>query len=342
MSFLSPRISLKQLVIYCRRWSTALIAGIDIRTHAARDADLARGQAAKRVMGSINQAVRRGESMTEALRATGGYFPLVFREMVEVGEKSGHLGEVFRQLAEHYDQQLERRRMFYGAIAWPMFQLTLAVCVIGLLIWICGGIIKVDILGFGLVGDAGLLKYVCFIATIALAIFLLIRGIRRGMMWTLPVQRFAMRLPMLGTALQSLAIARVAWTLHVTMNAGMEVRRSVRLSMRSAGNAYYADRADAIDKKIAQGCSLDEAFRAGQCFPHDFLDFIQVGEHSGTLVETLARCSKEYQDQARRAMTTLTAIAGYAVWLVVAGIIVSLIFRLAFFYIGVLNDAAKM
>ena len=55
--------------------------------------------------------------------------------MAEVGEHSGHQGEVFAQLSEHYENQVHLRRNFLAAIAWPMLQLAIALAVVGLLIW---------------------------------------------------------------------------------------------------------------------------------------------------------------------------------------------------------------
>ena len=65
-----------------------------------------------------------------------------------------------------------------------------------------------------------------------------------------------------------------------------------------------------------------------------------MGERAGRLPESMAILSQQYQEQARRSMVTLTVLAGFAVWALVAVIIIAMIFRLAFFYIGILNDAA--
>ena len=54
----------------------------------------------------------------------------------------------------------------------------------------------------------------------------------------------------------------------------------------------------------------------------------------------MAHVANVYQDQARAALNVLATVGGFAVWVVVAAIIIFLIFRLAMFYIGVLNIAA--
>jgi type IV pilus assembly protein PilC len=264
--------------------------------------------------------------------------------MAEVGDRSGHLGEVFAQLAEHYENQVRLRRNFMAAIAWPMFQLTVAVGVVGLLIWIMGFIsemagTKVDILGFGLVGNHGLAVYAALVAAVVLLVMIFYRAASRGVLWIRPVRRALLLVPGLGPALRTLALARLSWSMHVTMNAGMELRKGLRLSLRSTRNIRYTDCIEPIDAEIAAGNSIYAAFCRAGCFPRDFLDVLQVGEESGKLVDSLALASRQYQDQARSALATLTTLAGFAVWMLVAAIIIVLIFRLFSFYIGTINEA---
>ena len=233
---------MKSLAALCHRLATALTAGIDARTVWAREAEHARGHAARQHLAAVSRAVNQGQSVAEAFSATGDFFPPLVREMVDVGEQTGHLGEVFGRLAEHYQAQVQLRRTFLSAITWPMFQLVAALAVIGLLIWMMGIIgringVPIDMLGLGLVGNRGLAIYLAIVGGAGLLLAAAIRAASRGALWIAPVQRAILRVPVLGPALQTTALARLAWSLNLTMNAGMEVRRSLRLSLRSTRNA---------------------------------------------------------------------------------------------------------
>ena len=340
----TPRMRAKPLAGLCRRLAMALLAGVDARTILAREAQQARGFATRQHLAALSLAANRGESLADSLTAAGDFFPALLCEMVAVGEQSGHLGEIFAQLADHYEHQVQLRRNFMGAIAWPMFQLGIALAVVGLLIWVTGFIgnltgTTIDILGFGLVGDRGLAIYLTMVAVAGTVIWLAIRAASRGLVWTRPIQRGVLALPVLGPALQTLCLARLAWSMYQTMNAGMELRRSLRLSLRSTGNARYTDQIGPIDAEIGRGNTIYEAFHGAGGFPADFLDALDVGERSGKLVESMARLSEQYQAQARAALATLTAVAGFGVWAVVAGLIIVLIFRLFGFYLGAINQA---
>ena len=345
---IGARVRQKELAELSRRMATSMEAGIDARTAWSREAEGRSSPALRRRVWEVYDAVAAGRSVTDGLSRTGDYFPVMFREMVEVGERSGKLAEVFRQLAEHYDHQLTLKRAFLASIAWPCIQLVAAIAVIGLLIWILGmlptgeGGKPIDILGFGLIGTPGLIIYMLLIGTIAAGLYAVYLAIQRGLVWTRPLQRAAMRVPGIGGCLQTLALSRLAWSLHVTMETGMDLRHSLALSLGSTHNARYTDYSDQVVTQVVRGREIHEAFSETGVFPRDFLDTLEVGERSGRLPESMALLSQQYQDQARRALATLTILAGFAVWGLVALLIIAMIFRIAFFYIGVINDAVNM
>jgi type IV pilus assembly protein PilC len=329
--FFSPRYSTRETAQLCQRLSIAIDAGIEVRKIWANEANRAHGFS-KRHFQTISEAVSNGHTMAQAMNATGDYFPVLMRELTAVGEETGKLDAVYKQLADHFERRLQMRRTFLGAIAWPMFQLAAAICVIGLLIWILGVISDrpMDMIGFGLTGTRGLAIYCTFIACVAIGVWLVIRAIGRGLAWTHTIQHIVLRIPKIGQVVETLCLARFVWTFYITLESGMEIRRAIQLSLKSTNHAYYTDRMTEIDKAIAQGNSLHESFSDARCFPREFLDALAVGEQSGRLSQAMETQSRQYQDQARIATTVLTTIAGFAVWMIIAALIITMIFRIFF------------
>ncbi len=343
----SPRISTRHLAELCQRVATALHAGVDVRTVWRNEARRSQRIAARAKFRAISEAIERGADIREALDATGDYFPELFREIAHVGSQTGHLDEAFAQLGENYEFQLALRRGFLTSIAWPLIELGLAVLIIGFLIWVLGviGSIRgttIDILGFGLVGTPGLVKYCTFLAVVAGAVFFLWQAIRRGLAWTRPVQRFLIRLPGLGTAIESLALGRLSWALHLTLNAGMDARRAVALAVKASRNARYTDQMRSIDSWIAQGGSLYEAFDQAMVFPQQFMDVLAVGEQTGMVVESMKKLADQYREKSQAAMKVLAVVGFFLTFALIAAIMIALIFRIFSFYLGTINDAMQM
>jgi type IV pilus assembly protein PilC len=292
--------------------------------------------------------VGRGDSLSSALLGSGHLFPPLFLEMVEVGEQTGTLGRVFRRLSDHYRHQQQLQRSFLSAIAWPMLELGAALFVIGIMIGVLGIVAQrnngqpIDVLGFGLVGARGLVIYINFLIAVGLCVTGLVVAVRRGVLWTRPLQRAVYRLPGLGPSLEKLALARLTWALHLLMNVDMDLRRVVPLVLRSTGSDYYIRHTDQVVADVAAGEPIHMAFSRSGAFPSDFIDALQVAEESGAIVESTGRLSQRYQEEAELALQTLTKLAGFAVWAIVAGLITLMIFRLAGFYLNTINNALKM
>jgi type II secretory pathway component PulF len=159
------------------------------------------------------------------------------------------------------------------------------------------------------------------------------------LVWTQPIQRAVLRLPFLGSVVETVCLARLAWTLHLTFNAGMDVRRALRISLESARNARYTDQIPEMESSIRRGTSLFETFAAAGDYPPEFLDTLRVGEQTGKVVESMEHLSRQYRDRAAVALGTLTMLAGFAVWAMVAVVIIILIFRIFSFYLGTIQDA---
>lgn len=345
----SSRIGQKELAQLCRRLATGLEAGLDVRRVWARETSGRMTPALRRAMEDVSAAVGRGETLTDALAETGSFFPGLFLELTAVGEQTGKLAEVLKRLAEHYEHQLKLRRAFLSAIAWPMLQLGAAICVIGALIYLMGALElktedgkQIDLLGFGLVGASGVAIYFVVIFALSAAIAVTVQAIRRGMVWTRPVQHLLLHLPVLGRQLQTLSLAQLAWTMHLTFEAGMDLLPALPLCLRSTRNARYTDHIGDVLAAVRSGQEISEAFTETRAFPRDFLDALEVGERSGRLPETMAILSDQYQDQAQRTLAALTVLAGFGVWVIVAMIIIFMIFRLAMFYIGMIGDLSTV
>jgi type IV pilus assembly protein PilC len=339
-AFFSPRIRKKELAQLCRRLGTSLAAGLDLRKIWEREAKSSGRAAVLRRARVIRDAVAGGESMADGIDQCGDFFPSLFRQLARVGDETGSGAEVFRQLADHYDEELKRRRIFLAACTWPAIQLMATICIIGALIWVLGmiGDGKTDVVGFGLTGTSGLMTYLAVVCGLGMIVLLVVRAFQRGVMWIRPVQRLVLTLPTIGAALQTLALSRLAWVMHLTMNTGMDVRRAMRLSLEGTNQARYIDDIPLIDRWIEQGGSIYEAFVEAGGYPAEFLDALQVGEESGRLVAAMENLSKQYQDRARTALAVLMTVAGFLVWAIVAVIIIYFIFRLFFFYLGVLTS----
>ena len=331
-------IGVKTLARFCDRVGTSLEAGVDVRRVLSVEAGRAQGRL-KTELSAVNDDIAAGYELADAFDRRGAYFPVLVRRMLKVGEASGRVDAIFKQLASHYEEIHTLRSNFLAAIAWPAIQFLLAVLTLTLLIWIQGWL-GTDILGLGLMGGAGAVKFLLFVGLLVGGVIFVSMGVLQG--WFGPgVMYLAMQVPKVGRVLSDSALSRFSWTLAVALDAGMDARGSMQLALQSTNNQYFMADARAIDAEIEQGREFHVSLERSAAFPREFLEGLETAELAGTHSESMHTLAKEYQIRARAGLRTLVGIAIGVVWITIAGTIIYFIFRLAMFYLNTINSALE-
>lgn len=345
MISIAPRASARQLTNWCQRLGTMLQSGMDIRQSLTMLAEHQRGVAGN-MLRELRDGASQGESITDSLRRCGEYFPPLFRQMVSIGESTGGLAEVLLRMSTYYQQIVQLRGTYLAGILWPAIQFGLALIVVGILIWIAGPLSQlagepIDFLGFGAVGTRGLFFYLGLLATIAGSIVTIWFVATRQRNLASLLAGLAIRLPVIGNVMRTMAVARISWALALTGNTSMSAREMMSVALASTGNPYYTSHRRQVDDLIRQGSDMHEALAETQLFPGDFLGHLRAAEQAGQVPETMERLSKQYERQAQDAWGSLTVFAGVITWVLVAAVIIAIIVRLASFYAGIILNLTQ-
>lgn len=340
---LAGRITHQSLSTLCERVGVSFEVGLDPHRVFDREAEN-HGNHYGRRMKSVADHVRKGGSLADAVKAQGNYFPDHFAQMIEAGERTGRLDRVLERLADYYQQMADFRKVFYSSILWPVVQMVIAILVIGLMIYLPSVIVpsdseaQTDLLGFGLVGMRGLIKYAMIIAACCFvgAVFVFIGN--RGYLAFLP-DWFA-RIPKFGGVVRIFAEARFVQTLSLAIDSGIDAWSAVDMAFQSAGTPQYRSKAEAAKNAILQGRDMHRVLRETHLFQKDTLEAVELGEASGRLPETLDKHFKLLRSQVKSSMATLTYLASAVIWAVIAAVLILIIFRVFSLYINNLGEAA--
>lgn len=332
------------LARFCRNLATLLESGVTVLKALSVAAKKSADPRFERVVGDVLTDVKRGKDVTAALAARGRAFPRLTLDLVKVAEQTGTLPETLRALADHYENLVRLRKNFLSQIAYPMFQLGLAVLIIGGVIWLLGVLGDgggFDITGLGLVGSRGAVIWFGGCAAVACGSASVYWLAKRTLTGARLFDPLLLAVPVLGGALRKFAVARFSWAFALTQNAGMEIRGSLQSALNATGNGAFAGAYDETWARVSAGEELTDALWATDLFPADYLEIFEVAEASGSVPETLERIGPELEADARRAVAALAAALGWVVWAVVAGFIIWIIFSIALQYVGMISDAAN-
>jgi type II secretory pathway component PulF len=339
----SRQMNLTTAIKFCHRLGTGLKAGADLLK--LLDSEANHGSSSHRqAMLELARGANDGQSLS-AIMAREKYFPRLMAAMVRVGEETGKLEHTLLTLSEHYRHQLATRRWFISSITWPALQLVAGIGVISLLIYLlgvltpAGGGQMTDVLGFGLRGGSGVLWFWFYIAMFFGIVAAMVWAFMRNIAGVQNLIPLFYKIPVIGPAIQTITISKFCWTLSLSLGSGLDPIRSVALSLDSTDSDYYRSAASDAEDAVRSGSTLAGALQATSLFPDDFIQRIEIAEHSGTDAESIDFLTKEYDERAKRAIKVIAGIATVLIRIAVMGVLIFLIFRLASSYLGALNSA---
>jgi type II secretory pathway component PulF len=337
----SKQLPLATLVNLCHILRHNLDAGLTLRDVFRQQAT--RGSAPMRpVARRIQTALEAGDSLEAALEQEKDRFPPLFLAMAGVGEQSGHLPEIFKEIGKYYSLQQRLRRQIISQSFLPVIQFLFAILIIAFVIFILGLIgatnnqKPMSIMGFR--GTTGALHFLTLsLGSIVLAVVVYL-VVLRSVKHRAPVDFVLLWIPSVGPCLEALAVSRLALAMHLTLDSGLPITDALRLSLKATGNAAFEAQIPTVLEALKAGDTLTEALsRCRRVLPQDFLMMIATAEEGGRVPEMMQHQANYYHEEAGRRLQTLARMFTGLVWLIYAGFTIAAIFSIAQVYFGALQ-----
>lgn len=343
----SSKVAIPALVQWCR----ALRHGVDIGLAPGK---IFRQQAksgplkARDLAKTLSERLQNGESLEEALKPDQKRFPLLFVELITIGEKTGRLTETFEVLEEYFETVVTSRKQFFQALIWPILMYISSIFIIAAMLLILGLIAPADgkgfdVLGLGLLGPKGAMVFLTVAGMFTSAVVFTFFYVRENDTIRAKFESTALNIPGLASCFRAFALQRFSLGMQMTSEAGMKADKALHLSFRATANEAYRKHADRAAKSARGGEEITPTLAecGTKLFPEEYIDAVQVGEVTGRLPDVMRRQAIQYRDEAARQLKVLTMIAGGLVYGMVGLMIIVVIIRIVMSIGGVYQDAMK-
>lgn len=345
MIFSSSKCPLSALVEWCRTLHHSVGAGLEL-VRIFKMLGKSGPRALRPLAQELETKLRAGSSLEDALEPHRDVFPPLFVELVSVGEQTGRLEDTFRELEHYYESSLSVQRNFRSQMVYPVMQYLAAVFILSGLIFILGILgesgkaITQDPLGIGLTGTIGALIFLTVGIGIFVAILLLLKFASNNVQWRARLEGMALVVPGWGPALLSFALQRFSVALRMCTEAGLRAEKTLHYCFRATCNSSFMSCEDRAVEVVNRGRELTEAILASRApFPEDFREMIRMGEETGNMSEVMERLAIRYREESERRLKNAAQITSYAIYGMVALLIIIAIFKLASIYLGALGGA---
>jgi type II secretory pathway component PulF len=321
----------KDITAFTRQMSALLAASIPIPQALEGLGEEEENVALRDLILKLSQSVRKGSSLSAAMSEHPRAFNNLFVSMVKVGEEAGALPMVMDDLANLLEHEEEVRSEVMSAVAYPIFVLGFGiVTVIILLVFVLPqlfGMLKemaktLPLPTVILLAVSSWMNRYWYLLVIAIvAGFFGARAVQRNPKGALLIDRFKLRIPILGQVFMSSALSRFARTLGTLTKSGVSLLPALKIVEATIGNLALSHFIAQVSEETRGGDSLAGPLRKLKVFPKTVIQMIAVGEESGKLPEMLLKVA-EIQERDTRAKTrTLVSLLAPALIMIIGAVV---------------------
>ncbi|ELW1714666.1 type II secretion system F family protein [Vibrio cholerae] len=303
---LTHRVKSKDITILTRQLATMLTTGVPIVQALKLVGDNHRKSEMKSILAQITKSVEAGTPLSKAMRTASAHFDTLYVDLVETGEMSGNLPEVFERLATYREKSEQLRAKVIKALIYPSMVVLVALGVSYLMLTMVIPEFESMFKGFGaelpwftqqvlkLSHWVQAYSLWAFIA-IAAAIFGLKALRKNSFQIRLKTSRLGLKFPIIGNVLAKASIAKFSRTLATSFAAGIPILASLKTTAKTSGNVHFETAINEVYRDTAAGMPMYIAMRNTDAFPEMVLQMVMIGEESGQLDDMLNKVATIYE-----------------------------------------------
>ena len=273
----------------------------------------------KELMTDVRDTVAGGESFANAIRKHPKYFDDLFCELIAAGEQSGALETMLDRVATYKEKSESLKKKIKKAMTYPIAVLVIAAIVTVVLLVKVVPQFATTFAGFGAELPAFTLFVLGLSETMQANWWKMLIGIgligiafkeakARSKAFADGVDKFILKIPVLGAIQEQSAIARFARTLSTTFAAGVPLVDALDSVAGAAGNAVFRDASKQVKEDVTSGIALNVAMRQTDTFPSLAIQMTAIGEESGALDDMLDKVANFYEEAVDNLVDQLTAL----------------------------------
>lgn len=312
-----PKVRLDDLILFCRQMYTLISSGVPLVRAIRGLVDTARNQTLGAALSKVVEDLESGMELSGAFSRHSRVFPPLLCRMVQVGEVTGKLDEVFLQLAGYFEREKETINRVKAALRYPTFVLiAIAIAITIISLFVIPAFEKV-FSSFGaqlplptriLMAVSSFMQHYWFV--LLGLILLIIVAIQRALktekgrfFW----DRYKLKLPLVGDIILRSTLARFSRGFNMSYTAGIPLSQALGFTARAVDNLFIGAKIEKIRNGIERGDTLTRSATQSGMFTPLVLQMLAVGEESGSVDTMLEDVAEFYEREVEYDLKNLSS-----------------------------------
>jgi len=309
--------TLDDLTLFSRQMYTLLKAGVPIVRSITGLADTTRNQVLQNTLYAIRGEIEGGHELSTAFAQHPDIFSHLFISMVQVGENTGNLDEVFLQISGYLEREKNTKAQIKAAMRYPTFVIiAIAIAMFIINMWVIPTFAKV-FAGFGaelplptriLLGISEFtVNYWYFLVGSIIITFFAFKHYIKTEKGHWQWDRFITRIPVIGSIVLRATLSRFARSFSMSLKAGVPLVTGLTLVSRAVDNVFIGGHIADMRNGVERGDTLTRTAAATEMFTPLIIQMLAVCEETGNVVDMLKEVADFYDREVDYDVKNLTS-----------------------------------
>ncbi|WP_439850551.1 type II secretion system F family protein [Pseudomonas syringae] len=307
------------IAFFSRQMATMMKAGVPLLQSFDIISEGAENPNMRALVNSLKQEVSAGNSFATALRQKPEYFDDLFCNLVDAGEQAGALESLLDRVASYKEKTEKLKAKIKKAMTYPAAVVVVAIIVSGILLIKVVPQFQAVFAGFGaelpgftlmVIGLSEVVQkwWLAIIFAFFAGVFLFKRAYKKSQKFRDSLDRFLLKVPIIGPLIFKSSVARYARTLATTFAAGVPLVEALDSVAGATGNVVFRNAVNKVKQDVSTGMQLNFSMRATGVFPSLAIQMTAIGEESGALDSMLDKVATYYEDEVDNMVDSLTSL----------------------------------
>jgi len=307
------------IAFFSRQMATMMKAGVPLLQSFDIISEGSENPNMRTLVNSLKQEVSAGNSFATALRQKPEYFDDLFCNLVDAGEQAGALESLLDRVATYKEKTEKLKAKIKKAMTYPIAVLVVAVIVSGILLLKVVPQFQTVFASFGAQLPAFTLMviwlsevlqrwWLIVLGLLVASLFMFKRTYKQSQKFRDGIDRFLLKIPVIGPLIFKSSVARYARTLATTFAAGVPLVEALDSVAGATGNVVFKNAVNKIRQDVSTGMQLNFSMRATGVFPSLAIQMTAIGEESGALDTMLDKVATYYEDEVDNMVDSLTSL----------------------------------
>lgn len=307
------------IAVFARQMATMMKAGVPLVQAFDIVSDGLDNPNLRKLVLSIRDSVASGGGFAPSLRQHPKYFDDLFCNLVDAGEQAGALETMLDRIATYKEKTEKLKAKIKKALSYPIAVVVVAIIVTGILLIKVVPQFAETFSSFGAnlpaftlfvlnLSELAQSYWLHFLVGVGAAVFLFKEAARRSTAFAYLIDRYILKIPIVGQIIYLSVMARFARTLSTTFAAGVPLIEALTSVAGAAGNRIYSDAILQVREDVSTGIQLNTALKARGIFPTLLIQMTSIGEESGALDAMLDKVATYYEEAVDNTVDSLTSL----------------------------------